>query len=101
MTRYGRQPRGELARLLDAWQRLESEQQRILRHIFRIIGTHDGSRQPHDGRPVSHDKLLKRIQVAENRRDYKQLVRRLKPFHRYSALIDVVHMYRDMLRGKS
>src|SRR5205085_1236664 len=85
MTCYRRQPRREPPWLFDAGQRFEREQKSVLRHIFRIVATNDTARQSHDRWPISEHKLFKRLQIAENRPDHEQFVRRLRLCHRHST----------------
>src|SRR6185295_9340134 len=68
MPCYRGQPRRKLPRLVDTRQRFEREEQRLLRHILRIVAADDGARESNDGGAIPHDKLLERLQIPQNRR---------------------------------
>ena len=95
MTGDRRKPRREFRRLLDRRQRLERKQKRVLSDVFGIFTPDDCLSRAHYSRAVTGRKLIKRIEVAEYRRNDENFIRRLCAYLRHLAH-DYALSYRDI-----
>src|SRR5204862_2301746 len=77
VTGDSRKPCREFRRIVNRRQRLEREQERILRYVFRIFAADDALCGTHHCGAITQCQLVERIEVAEYRRYDKDFIRRL------------------------
>src|SRR5262249_41416680 len=75
VSRDGREPRRKFLRIFNGRQRLECQQQRILRDVFGVFAADDSLSRADDSRPIAQHKFIKRLQVADDRGDNQRFVR--------------------------
>src|SRR5437588_1615354 len=79
----GCEPRRKFSRLFNRRQRFKCQQPRVLGDIFSMLASDDAPSHTRHRSPIPQHQLIKSLQVADNRRDDQDFIRRLSTVVRH------------------